>query len=289
MIPCPVQNFRKFLLALFVLASGLCAQTPLAFESFSFRQFEGGPPFPSGTSLREGDALAFQVFVSGFQTVPGDFEDKVHLKYEVSIRDTKQRLLAEPLSGKIETTIGEEDKKENWKPKIEGQFYLPLYLLSATHQLHINVTDMIAKKEISSAYPFSVEGPSFTESSKLSLRDFHFYRTETDKNPLEILAFRAADPIFARFLITGFQSSKEKLVNVTYGIRVTNAEDKVLFEQPVAAEEIRNFNYPPGYLPGAVGLHLSPNTPKGLYTVSVFLKDRISHQEITTSYTFSIE
>ncbi len=294
MIPCRAQNFSRLLLVPIFIAGGLHAQTPLAFESFSFHQFEGGPQLPSGTSLREGDALAFQVLIAGYQTIPGDFEDKVHLEYKVIIRDAKQQLLAEPLSGKIETTIGEEDKKENWKPKIEGQFHLPLYLLSATHQLHISVTDMIAKKEISADHPFLVEGPSFAESGKLLIQDFQFYRTETDQNPLEIAAFRATDPIFARFMMTGFQSAKdpsgkEKRMDVTYGIRVTNAEGKVLFEQPAAAEETRGFFYPPGYLPGAIGLQLSSDTPKGVYTVSVLLKDRISQEEMLSSSTFSIE
>lgn len=286
MMQCRPLIFSSFSFVL--AASGLFGQSSLRLESFSFRQFEGGPPLARGTSLAEGDVIAFECRVAGFQTIPGEFEDKVRLEYQAAILDQQGELLAEKISGKIEVEITPEDKKQSWKPRIEKEFRLPLYLLPGTQRLQVIITDSVSKQQIQEEFPFETTGPALKPSTSISIQNFHFYRTESDTIPLSVPSYRQGDEVWARFLITGFHS-QEKKVDLTYGIKVENSDQKLLFHQPVAAEEARQFFHSPGYFPGIISLHLQSDTPKGTYTVSILVTDRLADAKNTASYTFSIE
>lgn len=275
--------------ALFLVIHGAAAQTPLKIESFSFRQFEGGPQLAQGSKIAEGGVVAFEFRVAGFQTIKGEFEDKVQLEYTATVQDQKGALLAEAISGKIEEEIGQEDKKQNWQPKIEGEFRLPLYLRSEEYKLHVKVTDLVSKDIAPQTFPFSVQGASFDSATTISTRNFQFFRAESDTTPITAAAYRRGDPVWVRFFIAGFHHSSDQKVDVVYGIKLKNEQGKVLFEQPIAAEEVIQSFYSPAYLPGIFNLQPPSNIPQGIYSIEVTINDRIANQVNTDRYTFSIE
>lgn len=288
MMRCRLQHSRNAAIFLFLAATELYGQSALKIESFTFRQFEGGPSWPVGYSATSGETVAFDFRIAGFQKIPGDFEDKVRLDYLISAVDSKGSLLAEPVKGKIEAEIGEEDKKRDWKPKVEGSIRLPEYLAPGAYLIRVVLEDQVAKSKTLEEFSFSTRGYSFAPAESIAIRDFRFLREETSTEALKVPAYRQGDTVWARFEMVGFSSTKGA-VDLAYGLRVSNSAGKVLYEQPTAAEEIKQFFYPPSYLPGIVSLQLQKNTPLGSYTIELTVHDRAAKKSETASFRFSIE
>lgn len=269
-------------------ATALYGQSALKIESFIFRQFEGGPAWPIGHRATSGDTVAFDFRIAGFQKIPGDFEDKVRLEYQISAVDSKGKLLAEPIKGKIEAEIGEEDKKREWKPKVEGAFRLPEYLAPGSYLIRVALEDLVAKTKNAEEFSFPTHGALFAPADSIAIRDFRFLREETSTEPLSVAAYRQGDVVWARFDMVGF-SAENGSVDIAYGLRVSNSTGKVLYEQPIAAEEVKQFFYPPSYLPGIVSLQLQKNTPLGSYVIELTVHDRAIKKSETASFRFNIE
>ena len=69
------------------------------------------------------------------------------------------------------------------------------------------------------------------------IRNFRFYRTEEEPEPIRNAVYRAGDAIWSRFDIIGYKFGEGNLVEVSYGVAVLNADGKVLFAQDQAAVE----------------------------------------------------
>jgi len=81
---------------------------------------------------------------------------------------------------------------------------------------------------------FEIRGHEVAPSDSLVVRNFHFYRSEDDTNPLADPAFGPGDSIWAKFDITGYTFGPGNNVDVSDGVAVLSSEGKLtIVESPV--------------------------------------------------------
>jgi hypothetical protein len=286
----PPWNFRALLLlaAVSLLASAAAA-AGLTVLDLTLRQFEGGRAWIPGYTPAAGETFAFDFRVAGFASVEGDFDAKLNLRFQAELVDGAGRAMAKPVSGASSVDITEEDRKKDWKPKFSGEFQLPVLLRKQEAVLRVTVEDQIAGKKATAERRFTIAGPVIPADSALAVTGFRFLRTEEDLDPLSVPAYRQGDAVWGRFEIVGFQTSGDGEIAVNYGVEVENAAGKRLFTQEVAAEERRQFFYPPAYVPGLVSLQLQSNTPPGEYTVRILVRDALASKTASSTHVFRIE
>jgi len=285
-MPDPRFYLRRSLSLILVVAA---AQAEHRIDGISFRQYDGGPPWPAGYSPRSGDTVCLEFRLAGLATKEGDFDDHFGYEYEVQALDEQRRQWAAAARGKVEGLVTEEDKKSGWRPKVSACFETPPLLGPRQFQLAISVQDLITGRRVERAAPFRLRGPNLSPSPSLAVQQFRFLRQEEDFEPLAVAAYRAGDPLWARFEMTGFAVAADGRVDVAYGLEVFDAAGKKLFALPIAAEETRQFRYPPDYLPGIVSLNLQPGTPAGEYIIQLTVLDRSQATQSVTRHTFRIE
>jgi hypothetical protein len=286
----PRWKFRVCLLpiAASFVAAGLSAQE-LKIVDLTLRQFEGGRPWIPGYAPVAGETLAFDFRVAGFASVEGDFDDKIRVRFEAELVDSEGKPMAKPVSGASAVDVTEEDKKKGWKPKFSGEFQLPVLLRRQGVTLRVTVEDQVAEKKATVAEEFSTAGPDIPTSAGLAASDFRFLRTEEDTQPLSVRAYRQGDMVWGRFEIVGFSTSEDNRVDVDYGLEVVDSTGKRLYQQEVAADERKQYFYPPAYVPGVVSLQLQNNTPLGEYTIRLTVRDRLTNREAQSVHVFRIE
>jgi hypothetical protein len=267
------------------LVGAMCARGAgsLQIVNASMRQMEDGAPLPPGFTHTPGEILFFSFLVSGYQAAG----DKIHLSYEIDALDPKGVRLTEPIKGPVEATLAPQDK--DWKPKVHTEIALPPLAGSGTYKIVVHVTDDIAKAEVTKEVPLEIRGREVAASDTLVVRNFRFYRTEDDPNPLPQAVYRPGDAVWARFDLTGYKFGEGNNVDVSYGIAVLNAEGKVLFSQEQAAVEQGGSYYPKRYVPGQMSLNLQSNTRRGDYYIVVKVEDRVGGQKYETKGKFSVE
>jgi hypothetical protein len=261
----------------------------LKIVELSLRQYEGGQAWIPGYSPVAGETFAFDFKVDGFASVEGDFDDKIKLRFQAELVDSDGKPFAKPVSGESGVDVTEEDKKKDWKPKFSGEFQLPVLLRRQPATLRINVEDLVAEAKTTAERTFSIAGPEIPSDAPLGAQNFRFLRTEEDTEPLATVAYRQGDMVWGRFEISGFQTAEDGEVHVDYGLEVTTAEGKSLYAEEIAAEERKQFFYPPAYIPGVVSLQLQPNTPLGSYTIRLIVRDRRQGVEAESLHRFRIE
>lgn len=254
----------------------------LTIVNAAIRQMEDGAPLPPGFTYAPGEMLFFSFQVGGYQAK----DDKIHLTYEINALDPKGVRLMEPIQGTVEAALAPQDKE--WKPKVHPQIAIPPLAGSGTYKLVAHVTDDIGKAEASKEIVFELRGHEVAASDSLVVRNFHFYRSEEDPNPLADAAYRPGDAIWGRFDIIGYKFGPGNQVNVSYGIAVTNPDGKVLFSQEQAAVEQGGSYYPKRYVPGQMSLTTQSNMRKGDYFMVVKVEDRVGGQQYETRQKFSI-
>jgi hypothetical protein len=283
------RRWWTFPALLLPISASLGAAAEFAITDLSLRQFEGGRAWIPGYRPAAGETFAFDFRVSGFATVEGDFDAKLKLRFLAELVDSAGRPLAKPVSGASAVDVTEEDQKKNWKPKFSGEFQLPVLLRKQDATLRVSVEDEIANRKTSAERTFTIAGPDIPDGAKLAVANFRFLRSEEDVEPLGIPAYRQGDMVWGRFEIIGFQTSPQGEIDVSYGIEVENAAGKKLYSQEVAAEERKQFFYPPAYVPGLVSLQLQRNTALGEYVVRIHVRDRLAEAASQSEFRFSIE
>jgi hypothetical protein len=153
----------------------------------------------------------------------------------------------------------------------------------------VQVTDDIGKTEASKDVPFTVRGHEVEPSDTLVVRNFHFFRSDEDPNPLANPVFRRGDAVWAKFDITGYKFGEGNMVEVAYGIAVLNSEAKVLFTQEQAAVEQGGSFYPKRYVPGQMSITTQSNMRPGEYYIVVKVEDRIGSQKSEAKEKFTVE
>ena len=226
--------------------------------------------------------LSFQV--DGYQVSPAQ---KVKLSYEIDGLDPQGVKLMETVKDTVEAELAPQDK--NWQPKIRHSIATPPLGPPGAYKIVVRVKDELAGSTASKEIPFQIRAHEVARSDTLVVRNFHFFRTEDDREPLSPAVYRPGDSVWARFDITGYKLGDGNRKDVQYGIAVAAPSGKVLFTQPEAAVEQSASFYPQRYVPGSFNLTLQPNIRPGEYSIVLTVRDRIGNQTIEDKETFRIE
>jgi hypothetical protein len=206
----------------------------------------------------------------------------------VEATDAKGMALAPAVTGKINDEIGREDK--NWLPKRRASFLLPSYIGTGTYSIKVTVEDNASKSKINKVVEFHVGGPKIEQLGHLSVQNFRFLRDEQDGPGLEVPDYRPGDTVWARFDMCGFKTNPDNSVELQYGISVTRADGKVIFEQKVAADQkVPALFYPPQFIPGVLSVSTTSDLLHGEYTMAVHVRDLIGKQSSDFQQKFRIE
>jgi hypothetical protein len=260
------------------------AADPLSIVHPLIHDLEDGSVIPSGFSFVPGQFVYLSFEIAGYKPSP---ERKLRIKCTVDAMDPRGVKLMETLPCDVDATLADEDK--NWKPKIRQQLLIPPLAGSGTFKLAIAVKDEIGGQDAAAELRFQVRGRDVPPSDTPVVRNFHFYRSEEDPNPLATAAYRPGDTVWARFDITGYKLGPGNAINVEYGIAVLAPSGKVLFSQPQAAVENSSSFYPKPYIPGSLNLNLQSSIHPGQYTIAVTVQDRTGNQSTELRENFTIE
>jgi hypothetical protein len=190
-------------------------------------------------------------------------------------------------SGKVATGLAQEDK--DWMPKVRQTIQVPAFAPSGLYRIAVWVKDDIAGAETRKELQFQVRGRTVEPAAKLTVRNFHFYRGEEDKEPLTVAAYRPGDTVWIRFDITGFKLGDQNRFDVGYGISVLRPNGQGLFQQPDAAGEQDQSFYPRTYVPAGLSLNLTKDLTPGQYTVIVTARDKVGNQSGEARETVTVE
>ena len=271
----------------FVLAPILCAAAPpKAFKVFDagIHQSEDGPLVEKGTVFVPGEVIFFSCRLDGYQVSAAN---RVSIQYEFSAVDPAGVPVAEPAKGKIDTELALEDKE--WKPKIRQTVLVPPLAESGIYKMRFSAKDELSGAVASTEATFEVHGHAVEPSGSLVVRNFRFYRTEDDAEPLKIAAYRPGDTVWARFDITGYKLGAGNQRDVAYTITVTGPGGRVLLAPREPTVDKGSSFYPLKYVPCAISLNLQPNIHPDEYSVSVTAQDRIGDQTYESKQTFRVE
>lgn len=275
-------------LSLAVLSAALilraAAPAPLAILKPAVSDMEDGPAVPSTFTFVPGQFVFVSFDIGGYKVSP---EKKIHLSYKVDAFDPKGVPLMETIASAVDTTLSDEDK--DWKPKVRQQILLPPLAGSGLYKITAQVTDDLAKTTASQELRLDVRGRDVAPSDTLVIRNFHFYRSEEDREPLAVSAYKPGDTLWARFDITGYKFAPHNGVDVDYGISVVASGGKVLFTQEKAAEEKSSSFYPKAYVPGSMNLSLQSSIRPGQYTIVLTARDHTGNQTSEAKETFTVE
>ncbi len=259
---------------------------PLAILNVALGQYEDGPTVPVGYEYVPGETVFFSFQVSGYRT-RGDEEPEVRLEWRLESKDPAGVSIVEPQTGKVVTTVSQKDK--DWMPKIRETILVPPFAPSGTYRIDILVKDEIAQAEVRKSVDFKVRGRDVEPSPTLVVRNLRFYRTEEDKKPLELAAYRPGDAVWIRFDMTGFKFGEKNRFDVGYGIQVLKPNGEATLTQPEAAVEQDTSFYPRKFVPAAFSLNLPADVMKGQYTVIITAHDKVGNQTCEAKQTFTVE
>jgi hypothetical protein len=269
------------------LAAGATTDTKLTIVRPTLHEGDDGPPIVIGFRYMAGDIVFFSFQVSGYKKLGAEPDEKVDVAYEMNVRDSKGILLDPPNVGSVGTGISHEDK--DWLPKVRYQFPIPPLADPGEYKISLKLWDRFAKTETSLDMPFQVAGRVVEPSDTLVVRNFRFLRSEEDKNPLAVAAYRPGDTVWARFDMTGYKFGPGNQFGVEYDVAVALADGTVTYSQPHAAEEKTKTFYPQRYTPGIASLNVPPDLKKGEYILIVTVRDTEGSQTAETRQKFTVE
>ncbi|MBI3279385.1 MAG: hypothetical protein HYZ57_06030 [Acidobacteria bacterium] len=269
-----------FLLVLFAPA-GLAE---LAISGFHFHSYEDSPPLAVHPLFQAGENVNLSFRIIGFQAV-GD-EPKMHVRYQIEVRDPAGRPVAPPKSGEVKAQIAPEDKE--WMPKIRHGFQVPGAPQAGEYKVLVRVSDKLGKKDAEQEFAFEVESPYHSAPEGLKLTNFHFLRGENGPEAVGG-SFQPGDMVWGRFEMTGYKFAAKNRYKISYGVELRDLEGKVLFREPKAAAESEASFYPKLYVSGLLSLSLDKTIKPSRYTLVVFLRDEIGDQQIDSEHPFRVE
>ena len=282
----------KFSVPLCLTAVLVCFAAPeekkLAIVRPLLSQMEDGAPVSSGFEFLPGETIHFSCQVEGYKKIEEQFDvQKISLTYQVAARDSRGILLQAVQEGKEGGTVTAEDK--NWLPKIRESIVIPPLAESGEYQILVKVQDEMAKTTAEGRAIFTVKGRDVEPSSTLIVRNFRFLRGEEDGKPLPVAAYRAGDPVWARFEMTGYKLSEANQLDIEYGLQVLRSDGTVAYSQPQAAAAKEQTFYPQRYQPGVLSLNLAKDQSLGEYTIVLTVRDNLGNQAYQTREKFTVE
>src|SRR5580698_8479526 len=269
MLPASVVALAALFLA---FAPVVPAQSLKAIHAL-ISQSEDGQPIEKGLTFQPGDTVFFSVQVENYKIGP---TGKVQLTGHIQSFDVKGTPIIPQDEEAIGTTVSDEDK--NWKPKLRLQFQIPSIAPPGSYTVKFEVTDLQTHQTTSDSQAFPVGGKGVAPDNMLVIRNFGFYRTQDDENPLKVVAYRAGDMLWVRFDMTGYKYGEQNAIDVSYDVAVTAPDGKQLFAQEDAAVEKSQAYYPQPWVPGQFNLSLQPNTAAGDDTLIITAHDAVGNQ-----------
>jgi len=239
---------------------------------------------PAGGTFVPGETVFFRAVLAGYSMSK---DKKVKLSYTVEPIDQEKAPLVAPVSKLIEETLSEQDKE--WRPVIRHSFLMPPFVFSGTYLVRLSVKDEISGAEAKTEARFEIRGHDPDPSQTVAIRNFHFFRAETDAAPLKIAAFRPGDPLWARFDVTGYKFGDGNEIHVEYTIAIADAHGNILFRQQDPVVEKSQSFYPKRYVPCVLNLTIQPNTTPAEYHLKVSVKDLNADHSVEGTYAFRVE
>ena len=265
------------------------ANKELAIVDAGVEQSEDAPFVASDYQFLPGDFLYFTFSIGGFG-IDSEREGevrKIALTYQAVPQDAAGIPLTPPATGEVKTQLHPEDK--NWMPKRRASFLIPSFVAAGDYHVHVSVTDVVTKHEVSADIPFHIGGVHIKASPSITVENFRFLRKEDDRTPLEIPAYSPGDKVYALFEMTGYKVGPDKQYHLAYGLTVLGPDGKPFLQQPQAAELDSNSYYPAQFVPGNLVLTTAPNSATGQYVVVLTVKDLLGQQSYEAKYAFSLE
>ena len=269
-----------------MLAAMAADEKKLAIEDIHLAQSDDGIAIPADTRFLPGEVVYFSCHVSGYAKT-GEDAQSLLLSYRIEATDPKGVAILSAETGKIANELAPEDKR--WRPKIRYSIPLPPLADSGRYQVQISVKDELAKTEAQATVALVVEGREVAPSETLVVRNFRFLRTEEDKNPLQVAAYRPGDTLWARFDMTGYKTGDGNRYDIEYGLKVLRPTGETTYDQPRAAAEKNEGFYRQRYLPGTLSLTIPKDMRKGEYTIVLLLRDHIGTHTFEDRHKFTVE
>jgi hypothetical protein len=256
----------------------------LAVSEAVVHQYEDGPPIPASHAFLAGESVWVSARFNGYKRSE---DNRLLLSWQMEVFDPQGVPLVETKTGKVDAELAPQDKE--WVPKVRHDFLIPPLGDPGTYQIVISVTDELAKTMAKREARFQVKARAVEPSDTLVIRNFRFLRSENDGPPLNPPAYRAGDPVWAQFDITGYKLAENNRFHISYGIEVVRGDGKSMYSQPEAANEQEQSFYRKRYMPGTFSLQLTPDLAKTDYTVVIRVRDHVGVQEHESRHTFHVE
>lgn len=272
-------------------ATAALAQTPTPTPTAGLRiaqiilhdRSESAAAIPAGYEYRSGELMFFSFRVAGY-TVR---KDRVDLRWQLFATDPDGLLLFDVMRGAMQEEVTHAD--EQWLPRVALTIPLPAQLPPGAYRLRALVSDELAGKSTEAAIPFAVGGRPIPRPDSFSILNAAFYKSASGGSPMDPAVYLQGGELFARFDLAGFKLGEKNRFHVVYGVRMLRPSGKLLYEQPVAAEESDAPFYPKRLMLGGLSLSLSPDLTPGEYTMILFAEDRIGGQKAEHTITFLVE
>ncbi len=258
-------------------------KAPFAIVNLALLEAEDGFAARSDNVFSPGETLYVAFHVQGYAV---DRQSRVHLTYRIDALDPAAVPFVEPEISKIDTELAPQDAK--WMPRVRFSPALPPFVDSGKYKFRIQVTDELAKSQVSQELIFQVKGRDVDASTELVARNFGFSRQE-DGDALPIPAFRRGDVLWSSFDITGYKTSDKNRLAVDYGIAVYNGENKLIYKQPEPAREEGTSFYRRRYVHAIFSLNLEKGLQPGEYSVVLSVRDLIGNQTHESREKFTVE
>ncbi len=272
-------------------ASNLCraASSTLAVIDAGVAQADDAPFVPPSYEFLPGDYLyfTFQIGGYGIRSEQRGEVHKISLTYDVAPEDAHGVPLTQASSGTVATDLSPEDK--NWQPKRRASFLIPSFVGAGEYRVRVHVKDLIAKSETSQDFAFRIGGVAIQPSASVTVENFHFFRSENDRQPLDIPAFSPGDTVFVRFDLAGFKTGPQNQYHLSYGLTVLRPDGKPFLEKPNAAELQSSSFYPAQFLPCDMDLRTAHDSERGEYIVVLTVRDLVANTSSESKKAFSIE
>jgi hypothetical protein len=266
------------LLPALVLAADLQILRPLISQS------EGGAPDPPGFSHIPGETLYFTCRIAHYTRSP---DSKIHVAYSLQAFDPKGVPLDPVYKNEFTDTVSPQDKE--WMPKIQTEVSIPPLAPSGAYKVVVKAEDLLTHTNVQLDVPFDVRGHAVEPSDQLTVRNFRFYRGESDPQPMTQPVYHPGEGVWVKMDIIGFAYGLNNKIDVSYQTSFLNAAGKVLWSQPEPAVEQAESFYPKRYIPAEFGVTLDKNIRPGVYTIQMQVKDAVGNQAYETRQTFSVE
>ncbi|MGH9629824.1 MAG: hypothetical protein ACRD7E_16025 [Bryobacteraceae bacterium] len=272
-------------ISLIALLSAPASGSDLSIVNSHIHDYEDSPPVSGQYKFRAGEPV-FVSFQIDHYGVTGD--EQIHLTYQIRTVDPQKRSLAPPQAGEIKAQLAPEDKE--WMPKVRYRVQIPPIPEPGEYTVTIDLDDKVAQTKTTRDLHFHVESKDVAASEGLAVLNFRFARTEEARDALPPGgAYRPGDTLWARFDITGYRFGEKNRYDVRYGVALKDAEGKVLFSEPKAAQASEESFYPKQHVPGSLSLKLDKNIRPGVYSVVLTVEDAVGGQKIETGHSFSVE